>query len=572
MFSKRLRFALLFSGLLVCAFLGALLVQRKKPVASEPAPTASTASRSTPGGSTSAPRFEVASSPAAAPSAPASDGDRAATDSSRDSVVASAAAMPADSLLPEPAPVNFAENYVVIGGHRAHPHRLLGRLKDGAAASASAALASEEMGVLRRSALSPGDATLSAVRPVLTPVASRAEAESRGEAMQRRIKSLLDSGAFDYVEPDYLVSVQQTAPTDAAFTDGRLWALRNTGQNGGVAGADIDAVRAWGLTSGAPEVIVAVIDSGVRYTHADLAGQMWQNPGEAGGLAANRVDDDRDGVVDNVFGLNAQQGNGDPLDEHGHGTFCAGIIAAQVDGGGPAVGVAPKVRIMACRFLDAQGTGASSDAIKCIGFAVAKGARILSNSWGGGGYSQAMLNAILAARAKGAIFIAAAGNEGTDNDAIPRYPASYAADNIIAVAALDRGDKLADFSSYGANRVHLGAPGVGIYSTGRASDAAYVSGSGTSAAAPHVSGVAALVLSRFPGLPLAELRQRILAGAVPVAALRGKTVTGGRLNAYHALTGAPDGVLEVSVAPADGTLVAPGSTFPVFVRVHDIAP
>ena len=137
------------------------------------------------------------------------------------------------------------ENSVVIGGHRAHPHRLLGRLKDGAAAAAAAALASEEMGVLRRSALSPGDVTLSAVRPVLTPVTSRAEAESRGEAMQRRIKSLLDSGAFDYVEPDYLVSVQQTAPSDAAFTDGRLWALRNTGQNGGVAGADIDAVRAW---------------------------------------------------------------------------------------------------------------------------------------------------------------------------------------------------------------------------------------------------------------------------------------------------------------------------------------
>ncbi len=364
--------------------------------------------------------------------------------------------------MPEPAPVNFAENYVVVGGHRAHPHRLLGRLKEGATAAASAALASEEMGLLRRSALSPGDVTLSALLPVLTPVASRTEAESRGEAMQRRIKALLDSGAFEYVEPDYLVSVQQAAPSDAAFMDGRLWGLRNTGQSGGLAGADIDAVRAWGITSGAPEVIVAVIDSGVRYTHADLAGQMWRNPGEVGPLASNGIDDDRDGVVDNVFGLNAQRNNGDPLDEHGHGTFCAGIIAAQADGGGPAVGVAPRVRIMACRFLDAQGTGASSDAIKSIGFAVAKGARVLNNSWGGGGYSQAMFNAILAARAKGAIFIAAAGNEGTDNDVIPRYPASYASDSIVAVAALDRADKLADFSSYGANRVHLGAPGVGI--------------------------------------------------------------------------------------------------------------
>ncbi|MCE2863784.1 MAG: S8 family serine peptidase, partial [Opitutaceae bacterium] len=571
MFSSRRRSVLLFSGVLVCAFVGALLVQRNKPAAATPAPLASAASRSTAGESAPAEGSGAASASAVAPANSASVAVLAVADASRGSAVASTAAMPAESLLPEPAPVNFAENYVVIGGHRAHPHRLLGRVKEGAASAASAVLAVEDMGVLRRSALSPGDVTLSAVRPVLTPVASRAEAESRGEAMQRRIKSLLDSGAFEYVEPDYLVSVQQAAPSDAAFTDGRLWGLRNTGQSGGVAGADIDAVRAWSLTSGAPEVIVAVIDSGVRYTHADLAGQMWRNPGESGPLASNGIDDDRDGIVDNVFGLNAQRNNGDPLDENGHGTFCAGIIAAQADGGGPAVGVAPRVRIMACRFLDAQGTGASSDAIKSIGFAVAKGARILNNSWGGGGYSQAMFNAILAARAKGAIFIAAAGNEGTDNDVIPRYPASYAADSIVAVAALDRSDKLADFSSYGANRVHLGAPGVAIYSTGRSSDSAYSSGSGTSAAAPHVAGVAALVLSRSPGLPLAELRQRILAGAVPVAALRGKTVTGARLNAHNALTGTPDGVLEVSITPAPGTLVAPGSTFPVFARVHDIA-
>ncbi|MFM1749317.1 MAG: hypothetical protein RLZZ188_2983 [Verrucomicrobiota bacterium] len=476
--------------------------------------------------------------------------------------------------LPESASpeVDFSKNYIVIGGHRAHPHRLLGRVKPEAAGSAAAALAAQEMGVLRRSSLSAGDVTLAALRPVMDAVASHADAESRGEAMQRRIKSLLDSGAFEYVEPDYIVGIQQAVPSDAAFADGRLWALRNNGQSSGLAGADIDVVRAWGLTSGVPEVIVAVIDSGVRYTHGDLAGQMWRNPGESGALAANGIDDDRDGFADNVFGLNAQKNTGDPIDEHGHGTFCAGIIAAQADGGGASVGVAPRVRIMACRFLDAQGTGSSSDAIKSIGFAVAKGARILNNSWGGGGYSQAMHNAILAARAKGALFIAAAGNEGTDNDALPRYPASYAADNILAVAALDRGDKLAAFSSFGANSVHLGAPGVAIFSTGRTADTAYVSGSGTSAAAPHVAGVAALVLSRFPGLPLAELRQRILAGVVPIPALRDKASTGGRLNAFNALSGAPDGVLEVSVTPAAGTLVAPGSSLPVFVRVHDIAP
>ena len=573
MFPSRRRYALLVSVLLIGAFVGALLPPRSGSTVDASATFPSSNLRVIAGAPTvvQGSRSSVVSAAKEASAASRPLANVPAPAAALAPAVASSSAGPLDSLLPEPDPVDFAENYVVLGGHRAHPHRLLGRLKEGAAASAAAALASEEMGVLRRSALSPGDITLSALRPVMTSVGSRAEAESRGEAMQRRIKALLDSGAFDYVEPDYLVSVQQTAPSDAALTDGRLWGLRNTGQSGGLVGADIDAVRAWGITSGVSDVIVAVIDSGVRYTHADLAGQMWRNPGEAGPLASNGIDDDRDGVVDNVFGLNAQRNNGDPLDEHGHGTFCAGIIAAQADGGGPAVGVAPRVRIMACRFLDAQGTGASSDAIKSIGFAVAKGARVLNNSWGGEGYSQAMLNAILAARAKGAIFVAAAGNEGTDNDVIPRYPASYAADSIVAVAALDRADKLADFSSYGANRVHLGAPGVGIYSTGRSSDSAYSSGSGTSAAAPHVAGVAALVLSRFPGLPLAELRQRLLAGVVPVAALRGKTATGGRLNAYQALAGTPDGVLEVSITPAPGTLVAPGSTFPVFARVHDIA-
>ena len=219
-----------------------------------------------------------------------------------------------------------------------------------------------------------------------TPTAASDKAAA-GE-LARRIAELQATGLFEYVEPDYIVR-PNNLPSDAAFGDGRLWGLRNQGQNGGVAGADIDAPAAWQTTTGNSDVVVAVIDTGIRYTHTDLTANMWINPGE---IPGNGVDDDGNGFVDDIHGINAVNGSGDPIDTNGHGSHCAGTIGAVANGGGPHVGVAWNVRLMALKFLDPSGL--TSDAITCIDYAVSKGADIMSNSWGGGGYSQALADAI----------------------------------------------------------------------------------------------------------------------------------------------------------------------------------
>ncbi len=466
--------------------------------------------------------------------------------------------------------IDFSTNYVLINGHRAHPRRLLAKFKSGGPPdSRDALLQPFDLRVKTEFALTPGIVVLDSTKGTPLPVANADEAKARGEEMLDRIKALIGTGRFDYVEPDYIHQFLST-PSDSAFANGTLWGLRNTGQNGGVFGADIDVVRAWDLTTGSTDVIVAVIDTGIRYTHTDLAAQMWRNPGE---IPGNGIDDDHDGYVDNVFGINAITGSGDPMDVGGHGTHCAGTIGAASNGSGQHVGVAWHVRLMGCKFLGAAG-GATSDAIKCINFAVSKGARILSASWGGGPFEQSLLNAIAAARDRGVLFIAAAGNGGPDkigdnNDVVATYPANYAVDNIISVAAIDRQDKLGAFSNYGSTSVHIGAPGVEILSTISTSDSSYESWPGTSMATPHVAGVAALVLARFPNITVAELRQRILLGAVPTPALRNKTTTGGRLNAYNAVSGGADGTLEVAVAPANGSELVGGTNVSFAVQVTD---
>src|SRR5438876_5559063 len=224
---------------------------------------------------------------------------------------------------------------------------------------------------------------------------------------------------------------------------------------------------------------------------------------------------------------------------------------------------------MGCKYLSAQGSGTTSDAIVCIDYAVSEGAKILNNSWGGGPFEQSLFDAIDRARGKGVLFVAAAGNAANDNDVVPFYPASYQLDNIIAVAALDRNDRLADFSNYGQTTVHLGAPGVDIFSCSAASDNSYTVFDGTSQATPHVSGVAALILSQYPGADLDELRARLLAGTVPIPSLDIKTITGGRLNAYNSLTATGIGNLLVSVNPPSGSTLLASSAQPVFVRIKD---
>jgi subtilisin family serine protease len=463
--------------------------------------------------------------------------------------------------------------WIQLGKHEVHPTRIIARYNDPdgnrAAADVLRPLGLEQV---RQIKLVPGLVAFDVDRD-----AARLQAVvplDPAEVLLQRMEALRDSGLFQYVEPDYVVRKALT-PSDARFQDGTLWGLRNNGDAGGLVGADIDAVRAWDITTGSRNVIVGVIDTGVRYTHQDIAAQMWRNPGEIGpddegnDKATNGSDDDGDGYIDNVFGINSINGTGDPIDEDGHGSHVAGTIGARANGGGPHVGVAWNVQIMALKFLGPQG-GVTLDAIECLDFAVSKGVRITNNSWGGGPFSEALRDSIAAARAAGHLFIAAAGNDGENNDQFLAYPASYDLDNIVSVAALDRVDRLAGFSNYGATSVDLGAPGVAIFSLAATSDAAYMSIQGTSMAAPHVTGVAALLLAEYPAASYNELRERLLLTTVPVTAMAGRSVTGGRVNAYQALSATPDGVLEVSVTPPNGSVVLAGSDQPVFVRVTDL--
>ena len=369
-----------------------------------------------------------------------------------------------------------------------------------------------------------------------------------GLTVEKACQRYRGSGLVEYAEPDYEVCIV-TTPNDPQFVDGTLWGLNQ-----------ISMPTAWDVrTSAYPPVVVAVVDTGVRYNHEDLAANLWVNPGETGldslgrDKRTNGMDDDGDGYVDDVYGINAITGSGDPWDDHYHGTHVSGTIGAVGNNGIGVVGVAWNVRIMALKFLNSGGSGWTSDAIKCIDYAIAKGAHILNNSWGGGGPDNALRDAIIAARNAGIIFVAAAGNNASDNDEIPFYPASYDVDNLVAVAATDNSDAPAWFSNYGANTVELAAPGVNIYSTyTNATGNAYTYLSGTSMAAPHVSGALALIKAQFPGDNYAGLISRMLGNVDELSTLNGLTLSGGRLNVYKALTLPPKPIASLAVNPSGG--------------------
>lgn len=342
-----------------------------------------------------------------------------------------------------------------------------------------------------------------------------------------------DSGLFEYAEPDFILRAAVTEPNDPRYLDGSLWALKNTGQYGGVPYADIRAAEAWDTLHDAPNMIVAVIDSGVRFTHEDLAGNMWVNPGE---IPGNNVDDDANGYVDDIYGINAITGSGNPDDDNGHGTHVAGIVGAVGNNARGVVGVAWQLKIIACKFLNVAGQGATSDAIECVEYARSKGARVINCSWAGTDYSQALRDALEAAQYDGIVVTAAAGNDTEDNDVRPTYPASYDLDNIISVAATDNRDSVASFSNYGLESVDLAAPGVGITSTYRFSDSSYRTLDGTSTSAPYVAGAVALLKTRFPSDDCVRTVGRVLNSVDPIPELQTKSKSGGRLNLRGALT------------------------------------
>jgi subtilisin family serine protease len=349
-----------------------------------------------------------------------------------------------------------------------------------------------------------------------------------------------------YAEPN-LTRTALVSPNDTYFS--QEWGLQNTGQAvlgvTGTVDADIDAPEAWELTTATPAVAVAVIDSGVDTTHPDLAPNTWSNPGESGGgKETNGIDDDLDGLIDDVHGWDWVGNDANPADANGHGTHVAGTIGARGNDGIGVAGVSWNSALMALRVLDASGSGSLADVIAADSYAAPHGAAVVNESFGGTGFSQAEYDAIRAA--PGTLFVAAAGNAGASNDTSPTYPCAYDLPNLICVAATDQQDALAGFSNYGATTVDLGAPGSRIVSDRPGGTYAYMSG--TSMATPHVSGAAALAFAHKPGASVAAVRQAILAGAEPDSSLSGKTVSGGRLNARAALD-VLDGRLPLRAPP-----------------------
>jgi subtilisin family serine protease len=340
-----------------------------------------------------------------------------------------------------------------------------------------------------------------------------------GLSVPQALQALQRNPNVLYAEPDYIVHALVT-PNDPYL--GNLWGM-----------SKINAPAAWDTFTGDANFVVAIIDTGIDYNHPDLAANMWHNPGE---IAGNGLDDDRNGYIDDVYGWDFANNDNDPFDGYNHGTHTAGTVGAVGNNSVGVAGVNWHVKLAALKFLSDSGSGFTSDAVLALQYAVREGIKVSNNSWGGGGYSKALYDAINAAKSVGHIFVASAGNAGTNIDTAPSYPASYNLDNVISVAATDRVDAKASWSNYGLSSVDLGAPGVNIYST---IPGGYVAMSGTSMACPHVAGVAALVYGYHPGWTYQQVRNSILNTVRPVSSLSGITVTGGVVDAAAALGVSP---------------------------------
>jgi subtilisin family serine protease/chitodextrinase len=378
----------------------------------------------------------------------------------------------------------------------------------------------------------------------------------KGKSANELLAEAQKDNNVEYAEPIVYFTLTQLSPNDPLYPyTGSLskqrgeWGLNNSNQERfTIPNVDIDAPQGWATRTSADNVIIGVIDTGVRYTHEDLKANMWTNPGETGtdsqgrNRATNGIDDDGNGYIDDLYGINAtlpktDSNAGNPIDNnHGHGTHVAGTIAAVGNNGKGITGVAWKAKIMAIKTDDENGYLASDSLIDAIDYAIAKGAKVINASWGGHGYSRALYEAFLRARAAGIIFAVAAGNDGTNNDIDPSYPAAFDLDNIVTVASYNYRDKISTFSNYSPYSVDLAAPGEDILSTYNGSDTDYQLLNGTSMATPHVAGALALLRAQFTSDNYFQTINRLYTSTRSRPALNGLTRTGGLLNLANALS------------------------------------
>lgn len=344
-----------------------------------------------------------------------------------------------------------------------------------------------------------------------------------------------------FAEPDHFYKVCETIPNDALF--GTLWGMKNG------ADRDVDATDAWDASVGSRSTVVGIVDTGIDYNHEDLASNVWVNPGE---IPGNGIDDDSNGFVDDIHGWDFVNDDADPADDHSHGTHVAGTIGAVGNNGIGVAGVNWRVLMIAAKAFSADGYGADSDIINAVSYVTMMrtngvNVRVTNNSYGDTSFGQALYDAVAASRDAGMLFMAAAGNGGADgigdnNEETPHYPSSFDLDNVIAVASTDSSDNRSGFSNYGATSVDLGAPGSGIKST---IPGGYGDKYGTSMATPHVAGAAALLWDMARNLEYDDVRDALLGGVDPVAALGGITVTGGRLNIAGMMLSVPPDIVHV---------------------------
>ena len=360
-----------------------------------------------------------------------------------------------------------------------------------------------------------------------------------------------------YAERDWVVRKSLT-PNDPSFVN--TWGMNNTGQtvNGdpGVANADINAPEAWNTFTGNANFKIAIIDTGTQYTHPDLAANIFNNTAEL----VNGIDDDGNGYVDDIRGWDFFSIDNNPDDTDGHGTHTAGTVGAVGNNGVGVAGVNWACKLVPLRFLGPTG-GFTSDAVLAVNYCRTNNIKVSNNSWGGGGFTQTLFDAINNAKTVGHLFVAAAGNSNINMEVSQQYPGGYNLDNIICVAAMTNDNTRATFSNYGSVSVDLGAPGQTILSTYFGSAYAYLSG--TSMACPHVAGAAAMVYGFNPTWTYTQVRSRLLTTTRPVAVLSGVVATGGILDLAAAIGTAPGGNTAPTVTittPSANITVTTGSS------------